>query len=75
MTFLNKFGFFQSLLLLNFFLSFKTHMERYFECSIKAIQSDWYGELYKLHIVFKSLGIPYRSTCPHTHQQNGSIKY
>jgi transposase InsO family protein len=58
----------------NIFLKFQAFVERYFERKIKSIQSDWGGEYRNLNKFFTSLGISHRLSCPHTHQQNGSVE-
>jgi transposase InsO family protein len=51
------------------------HVERLLDTKIKCVQSDWGGEYQKLHTqFFTSLGIAHRVSCPHTHQQNGSVE-
>jgi transposase InsO family protein len=53
----------------------RTHVERLLDTKIKCVQSDWGGEYQKLHTqFFTSLGIAHRVSCPHTHQQNGSVE-
>jgi hypothetical protein len=57
------------------FLQIQTHVECLLNTKIKCVQSDWGGEYQKLHnTFFRSLGITYRVSCPHTHQQNGSAE-
>jgi hypothetical protein len=58
----------------NIFLKFQVFVERYFNTKIKSIQSDWGGEYRNLNKFFSSLGILHRLSCPHTHQQNGSVE-
>ena len=58
----------------NIFIKFQAFVERYFDCNIKSIQSDWGGEYRQLNKFFTSLGIAQRLSCPHTHQQNGSAE-
>ena len=58
----------------NIFLKFQAFVECYFDRKIKSIQSDWGGEYRNLNKFFTSLGISHRLSCPHTHQQNGSIE-
>ena len=38
------------------------------------VQTNWGGEFRSLHKFFNTLGIHHRITCPHTHQQNGSVE-
>lgn len=56
------------------FLQFQYYMEKYFECKVKTIQSDWGGEYRRLHNYFQKNGITHHIDCPHTHQQMGSIE-
>ncbi|KAL3819930.1 hypothetical protein ACJIZ3_005835 [Penstemon smallii] len=56
------------------FLNFQQYVEKQFERKIKAVQSDWGGEYRRLNTYFKNTGINHRLSCPHTHQQNGSIE-
>jgi hypothetical protein len=57
------------------FLQFQAHVERLLDAKIKCVQSDWGGEYQKLHNqFFRSLGISHHVSCPHTHQQNGSVE-
>ena len=58
----------------NIFLKFQKFVERYFDRKIKSLQSDWGGEYRNLNKFFTSLGISHRISCPHTHQQNGSVE-
>jgi hypothetical protein len=58
----------------NIFLKFQAFVERCFDRKIKSIQSDWGGEYRNLNKFFTSLGISHRISCPHTHQQNGSVE-
>ena len=58
----------------NVFLQFQKFVERYFTRKIKSVQSDWGGEFRNLNKFFSSLGISHRRSCPHTHQQNGSVE-
>jgi histone deacetylase 1/2 len=38
------------------------------------MQTDWGGEYEKLHGFFQKVGITYHVSCPHAHQQNGSVE-
>jgi histone deacetylase 1/2 len=52
------------------FLQFQAHVERLLKTKIISVQSDWGGEYHNLNTFFQKLGISYRVSCPHTHQQN-----
>jgi hypothetical protein len=57
------------------FLTFQAHVERLLDTKIKYVQSNWGGEYQNLHNqFFTSLGIGHHVFCPHTHQQNVSVK-
>jgi len=56
------------------FLQFQKHVEKLFERKIKAIQFDWGGEFRALNPILSSQGISHRLSCPHTHQQQGSVE-
>jgi hypothetical protein len=56
------------------FQSFKTHVERQFERRILVVQTDWGGEYEKLNPFLKQIGIAHHVSCPHAHQQNGSVE-
>ena len=56
------------------FPKFQAYVKRLFDCKIKSIQTDGGGEFQKLRHLFASHGIHHRITCPHTHQQNGSVE-
>jgi hypothetical protein len=56
------------------FIKFQKYTERFFNCKIKSIQSDWGGEYRSLNKYFDTCGIVHRVSCPHTHQQNGAIE-
>jgi hypothetical protein len=49
-------------------------VERQFNRKILAVQTDWGGEYQKLNPFFTKLGISHHVSCPHTHQQNGSVE-
>jgi histone deacetylase 1/2 len=56
------------------FYKFQKHVELLLDKKIKCVQSDWGGEYRRLHKYFENTGIAHRVSCPHTHQQNGSIE-
>jgi hypothetical protein len=56
------------------FLQFQAHVEKFFDRKIKAIQSDWGGEFRALNPILSRQGISHRISCPHTHQQQGSVE-
>jgi hypothetical protein len=56
------------------FPKFQAYVERLFDRKIKSIQTDGGGEFQKLRHLFTSHGIHHRLTCPHTHEQNGSVE-
>jgi transposase InsO family protein len=58
----------------NIFLQFQKYVERFFNTPIKLVQSDWGGEYCTISAFFKNCGIVHRVSCPHTHQQQGSIE-
>jgi hypothetical protein len=58
----------------NIFLKFQLYVERFFNAKIKSVQSDWGGEYRSISKFFENCGIVHRVSCPHTHQQNGSIE-
>jgi hypothetical protein len=58
----------------NIFLQFQKYVERFFNTQIKSVQSDWGGEYRTISAFFKNCGIVHRVSCPHTHQQQGSIE-
>jgi len=56
------------------FLQFQRHVENLFDHKIKSIQSDWGGEFRALNPILSQQGISHRISCPHTHQQQGSVE-
>jgi hypothetical protein len=58
----------------NIFLEFQSLVERMFNKKIISVQSDWGGEYEHLNSYFRKLGITHQVSCPHTHQQNGSVE-
>jgi hypothetical protein len=58
----------------NIFLQFQKYVERFFNSKIKTVQSDWGGEYRSISKFFQKCGIVHRVSCPHTHQQQGSIE-
>jgi hypothetical protein len=58
----------------NIFLKFQKYVERFFNTPIKSVQSDWGGEYRSISTFFTNCGIVHRVSCPHTHQQQGSIE-
>ena len=58
----------------NIFLQFQKYVERFFNTPIKLVQSNWGGEYCTISAFFKNCGIVHRVSCPHTHQQQGSIE-
>jgi transposase InsO family protein len=59
---------------ISIFQKFQLHVERFFNTKIKSLQSDWGGEFQKLNPFLARNGIAHRLSCPHTHQQNGSVE-
>lgn len=49
-------------------------MEKQGGTQIKAIQTDWGGELRVFQNLLKTLDIIHRTTCPYAHQQNGTTE-
>ena len=58
----------------NIFLQFQKYVERFFKTPIKSVQSDWGGEYRTISTFFKNCGIVHHVSCPHTHQQQGSVE-
>jgi hypothetical protein len=56
------------------FHNFQALIECKFDTKILAVQSDWGGVYKKLDSFFQQIGISHRVSCPHDHQQNGSVK-
>jgi len=56
------------------FINFQTQIERYFDCKIKSVQTDFGGEFQALKSHLLTTGIIHRLSCPHTHEQNGSVE-
>jgi hypothetical protein len=56
------------------FYKFQKRVELLLDKKIKCVQSDWGGEYRRLHKYFNNTGIAHQVSCPHTHQQNGSIE-
>jgi hypothetical protein len=57
------------------FMLFHAHVERLLDIKIKCVQYDWGWEYQKLHHqFFLKFGIAHHVSCPHTHQQNGSVE-
>jgi histone deacetylase 1/2 len=56
------------------FYKFQKSVELLLDKKIKCVQSDWGGEYRRLHKYFANTGIQHQISCPHTHQQNGSIE-
>ena len=53
---------------------FIKNVERYFNTTIKMVQSNWGVEYRSLHNFLQSCGITHRVSCPHTHQPNGVVE-
>jgi histone deacetylase 1/2 len=56
------------------FHDFQHLVERQFDRKILAMQTDWGGEYQSLNVFFKRVGIAHHVSCPHAHQQNGSVE-
>jgi hypothetical protein len=56
-------------------MKFQVYVERFFDCKIKSMQSDWGDEYRPLNKLLQSLGISRCISCPHTHQQNGAVEH
>jgi len=56
------------------FLRFKLLVEKQTGFLIKCIQTDNAKEFISLTKILHDHGITHRFTCPHTHEQNGSVK-
>jgi hypothetical protein len=57
------------------FNEFQCLVERLFDKKIITVQTDWVGEYEKLNPFFRSVGITHHVSCPHAHQQNGSVEH
>jgi histone deacetylase 1/2 len=57
----------------NRFHDFQNLVERMFDRKILAMQTDWGGEYQKLNSFFQRVEISHHVSCPHAHQQNGSL--
>ncbi|KAJ0017847.1 hypothetical protein Pint_11186 [Pistacia integerrima] len=53
------------------FINFQLQIERYFDCKIKSVQTDFGGEFQALKPHLLKPGIIHRLSCPHTHEQSG----
>ena len=76
MTFLNLYGYSpcpQNLTFIKFLFNSRKMLKIILSAPLR-LQSDWGGEFRSLHSLLQSYGISHRITCPHTHQQNGSIE-
>ncbi|KAB1227925.1 Retrovirus-related Pol polyprotein from transposon TNT 1-94 [Morella rubra] len=56
------------------FIKFQHSVERFFDLRIASVQTDWGGEFRSLHTYLVSQGITHRLSCPHTHQQQGTVE-
>lgn len=56
------------------FINFHKLVERQFQTPLLEFQSDWGGEFRTVHNYLKEQGVHHRITCPHTHQQNGTVE-
>jgi histone deacetylase 1/2 len=56
------------------FTQFSSFIQNQFQSTIKALQSDWGGELRSFTSLLNTLGIQHRLTCPHTSHQNGTVE-
>ena len=56
------------------FKKFQVHVERFFGCKLKALQTNWGGEFQKLNPFLVQCGIFHRASYPHTHQQNSYVE-
>jgi hypothetical protein len=56
------------------FHDFQSLIERLFDRKIISVQNDWGGEYEKLNSFFTNIGISHHVSCPHAHQQNGSVE-
>jgi histone deacetylase 1/2 len=56
------------------FHNFMNFVEQKFSRKIITMQTDWGGEYEKLNPFFQKLGITHHVSCPHAHQQNGSVE-
>jgi histone deacetylase 1/2 len=56
------------------FRDFQSLVERQLDRKIRSIQTDWGGEYRALSTFFTRMGISHLVSCPHAHQQNGSVE-
>jgi hypothetical protein len=56
------------------FHDFQSLIERLFDRKNISVQNDWGGEYEKLNSFFTNIGISHHVSCPHAHQQNGSVE-
>jgi hypothetical protein len=56
------------------FKEFQSLVERLFDKKILDVQTDWGGGYQKLNSYFWGIGIVHQVSCPHAHQQNGSVE-
>jgi hypothetical protein len=59
---------------ISIFHKFQLLVEKFFDLTVKYVQTDGGGEFIPLQNHCHSFGINYRQTCPHTHHQNGSVE-
>lgn len=56
------------------FLHLQSHVELVLNTKILCLQTNWGGEYRRLNNFFQQIGIEHHVSCPHTHQQNGSVE-
>jgi histone deacetylase 1/2 len=57
------------------FHNFQVFVERQFSRKIKSVQTDWGGEYRKLNSFLQTICIHHKLICPHTHEQNDTVKH
>lgn len=56
------------------FINFKAQVELQLGYKVKTLQSDWGGEYIAFTELMLSSGIIHRTSCSHTHEQNGAAE-
>lgn len=60
---------------LSTFVQLKSHVEKYFNCKIKALQIDGGAEYKKFNPYLCLHGIQHRLSCLHMQEQNGQAEH
>jgi len=56
------------------FINFQLQIERYFDCKIKSVQTDFGDKFQALKSYLLASSIVHRLSCPHTYEQNGLVE-